>query len=724
MNLFRSERYQERGGHIAEMRRRQFGRTQVNDAIESILKADKDYPLIQLWFGDPSAYPGLDAYERVHSFLRMFINFHSPSDYSRYMLNGYGPFVDQLRKGSSRHEEGYVRLPLQDVAVYITPGVAGALRMICPAILLPPGARDGERDNVVMPKYTYLSHMAEAAFALSEVRTCRLDRSGYIDLDHLGSIMDRNTMAVMLATVGNPLSVATPPELFDDMIRLVRRKMEEYNHPIVVVADVIYEFFRRRRAERIDAIQRVARLGLDVPIIETSSFSKGMAMAGQRVGFFRFYWAEDTDFRDARHDALLALEAIYGTTLDPVSSLLQKALGELYSAINYRRHKEEDVATTAAVLTALDELTKMKGRGDTFTMMPDEVPEEILRKVGADPGVWFTTSAVAKRTRKLASECLRGYDIDMKTERVEQIGQTLKRSGLIEEKVITVGRDRMMEILLASVVRYSNPEGKLIAALKEGLRKNGATVSDSAVLGGVRAQMAALCGVPPIPDDPDIMASDIRKQEDEEQEVRLVLYKLKDGVEVPAVKRKQDGQLDLYGIATDPKYPTYEDWKSISRRCGIPTEDELYERFKTARREEVFSRVDFLATEFEKLRQEKLGISMYPGYYDAHGNLDTSMISGFYLLVRFDLLGDSPCQAAEVVQLCNSLGLPLLGTTPGEVFLTLPDRETEKSYIRIVALLPKAEAERVVEIVRTIAIELAHEEALRSASPGHDDPAE
>ncbi len=731
--LFRSVRYQERGSHIEEMNRRQFGRTKVNEVVDGILREEKDYPLIPLWFGDPSAYAGLDAYEGVHRFLRRYINFHKPSDYSRYMLAGYGPLVDQIRRGTTTDNIGFSMLTRrgtgvkdadqselteeQEIGVYMTPGVAGALRIISPALFLPPG-EDGKHDNVIMPTLTYLSHAAEAALALAEVRKCRLDRDGILDLEHLESLIDNNTRAVVLATVGNPLSVAMSPSKFDELLRLLERKSVEVGHPIVLVADVIYEFFRRNRDECIDPIKRVIELGLDVMVIDTSSESKGLAMAGQRVGWFRCHCPKNSRFADAMGDLVKALDAVYGTLLDPVSSLLQKALGELYLSINFRRYKEEDLAPIAAVLVAMDELTKMAGRGDSFTLMPDEVPEDILRMVGADPAAWFTTSAIAKRCRKLASESLGGYDVDMKTSRVEEIGSVLKESGLIEERVITLERKAMFDILLSSVMKHSVARQKMQAGIRAGLDDSGAELSDAAIRTILDAQIAALTMSPAGGDDPSLKElSGPQPQEGDQSAVRLTLYRLRKGLAIPPVKRKEDGQLDLYGISSNPKYPSYEEWKSTAELCGVKREDHLYRSFKDERRREVFRRIDFMATEIEKLRQERLRIYMHPSIYGPKGDLQLERINTFYLLVGFDHLKDSACQAAEVVRLCHTLGLPLLGITPGEVFLSVEDQIEDRSYFRIVALQPIEEARMVIDVLRTIALELAHEEALRSAPP-------
>lgn len=292
-NPFKSGRYGPRAAHLVEMNKNIFTRTSADEAYQRVIREHPELVNPTNWFnmsfGDPAAY-GLDAYDGVTRFMRRFINFEKPSAYSKYEFFGDSLLIEQLRMGTTDHEKDYASVP-SHVAVFMAPGVAGSLRLICPAIFLP-YRQDSERDNVIVPKWTYLSHMAEAALAQAEVRCCNLEKNGQLNLAHMAELMDCNTRAVILSTVGNPLAIAIDHGRYDRMLELIYSKMVEFNHPIPVIADVIYEHFRRpSNGERLDALQKHLKLGLikgfDVPIFETSSFSKMFAMAAQRFGYFR-----------------------------------------------------------------------------------------------------------------------------------------------------------------------------------------------------------------------------------------------------------------------------------------------------------------------------------------------------------------------------------------------------------------------------------------------------
>jgi len=721
--VFKSDRMRgPRGEHLADMRRREFGKTPVDDRINDIRKVSVNpVRVLDMCFGDPSRYPDMGPYDGVHRFLRRYLNFHdNPRACASYDIWGDSEFTGQMRRGSANIEEGDLEVP-KHVAVYPTAGVAGALRMILPAIILPPG-EDGVRDNVIVPKWTYLSHSAEAAFALGEVRSCALDRKGQVDLDHLFKIMDSNTQAVILATVGNPLGTAMSPELFDEMVLRVHAKMLEFNHPIIVIADTIYEHFRRRREERIDAIQRVLRLGLEVPIIETSSFSKMFAMPGYRLGFYRALWRVGGDFPDEREDFFTALNTVYGTTLCPVPNIIQKAVGSLYAAIQSKLPVEEELAPVAAVLVSLKDLRENRGGGDTHTMMPEEVPEEIVRRLGFDPEVWFTTSAIAKRTRKLANPELGKYNVDIDTSKVEEIGEILEKAGYIEKTQIRVSRSKMVDILTASILKFGRLEHQLYIGMENSIMKHNIRLTDNERRWIIEDQMDVVLKA--TLRDPDEVRGEVRgvqeefailapaKLERENEMVTLTFYKLMDSARVPNIPRTEDNKLVLEGISQKDY-----SWVQFAKACNLPTEDALYEHMKKGKRANFELRTDYFLRGLDQMGKEGLGVYLHPAYYDDEGNLAPERLNSFYVLFGFQKLKGGSCQSADLVSKCDELGKPLLKFTPGEVFLPADDRGPEDSYIRAVTLDSTDKIDEVLGLIRHIATYLAAGEIMPYQPP-------
>ncbi len=614
---FRSLRYQERGRHLHEMGQRQFGTTDVSRVVAEARHRNHNAKVWELWFGDPSAYPNLDPFDRFHAHIKRWLNFHSAADYSRYMLNGYSPLVEQLRRGSVGLD--YIDVP-HDVDTRVTSGVAGALRMICPALLLPPD--DDAVDNVIVPKWTYLSHTAEAALAMAHVKSCQLDNVGQPDLDHLATIIDDDTRMLILATVGNPLATAISPEHFDELLRVVHTKMLEFNHPIVVVADVIYEHFRRN-GNRIDAIQRALHLarddGLLVPVIETSSFSKLMAMAGQRIGFYRALLHGPDKFREELGDMRDSLAHIYGTSLCPVSSLLQMGLGSLYVSINTNAHIEEELAPLAAILTAVDNLTKLSGLGHTSTFLTPDTSEEFINVLGVvsecqlDPKTCFTKTKILKRAKKLAQDSFQKYGIDIDLV-LPDILDRLQRADFlecIEVKLTQKQKEKILQIVALKSLAGSEHCSDLQSYL--------------AMAGEIETSLKGE------------FSSGFVEHGSEIQILRF--YKLKKSV--PALERTADGRLVLYGISTKPEFDSK--WLDIACLCDISSEDQLYVEHKEKMRARVFERVDYFLTQLDQMRKEGLGIYLHPAYYDEQGELDVTRVNAFYILWGFEALRKNKC---------------------------------------------------------------------------------
>lgn len=708
--VFRSERYQStRGAPLSEMHEREFGTSPVDDLLgEIILKNPNNPPEVyNLSFGDPSIYPGMGPYEGVHRFMRRRLNFNdNPLACARYAFYGDPVFVAQMRQASADIEKGDLKVPTH-VAVYPGAGVAGCLRMIMPAVLLPPG-EDGTRDNVILPKWTYLSHSAEVTMALANVKTCQLMQDGQVDLAHMEQQIDRNTQMVLFATVGNPLAIAMKPQLFDDLLLLVTKKMDEFNHPIVVVADTIYEHFRRCKDEHIDAIQRVMRLGLEVPVIDTTSFSKMFGIPGYRLAYYRAYWKPDGKFQDERYDFFKALSIVYGTTLCTVPSIVQMGVGELFTAIRSGQPVEEELAPVAATLLSIKDLHEKHGGGDTHTMIPEMVIEEVIFRLGMDPKIWFTTSAIAKRARKLFNQELGKYNKDIFTSVVENIGERLIHAGLIEKRELIVTQKMMLDLLNASIIKHGQIEHIWEMAFNEEREVDPSLHITQAQQKNLywrfvkNVDQAARLSTEEALHDINLCKSILSvadtKSGVHSDHINLVFYRLINPEKVPKPPRIKDGKILLEGISKNDY-----GWSDIARDCGVPFERDLYRAHKLSKRSNFEERTDFFLRGLDAMKRNGLGVYLHPCYYDQNGDLVPERVNTFYILFGFNKLMGSKYQAAEMLSLCVELGLPLLKCTPGEVFQSHQDRNFDDSYIRIVTLDSLEKIEQILDIIHQVA---------------------
>jgi len=681
---FKSAYWRERGLHLARIPDYAFNRTDVHDILakaneEIIRRADirigRKYPLIEGRLGDPTQYPGLGASLQWDRFSNRVRKFYTRHELENYSLTGDDNLIKLLRMGW-RGAPGYQRVP-KEVVIYMTDGVAGALRLITDALVLPPPRKilsssecaeyerihatphaaltEADIDklkawsgslvpppvNVVMPVWTYVSHLAETVRAHGNIKTCGITPAGQVDAASLEHAIDQNTRAVLFATVGNPLSVAMEPAVFDDILRVVRDKMKEYNHSIVVLADTIYEHFRRDPASRIDPIQRALHLDNGVPVVELSSFSKMMGIPGLRVGYPRIWW-DPSSFADERHDFLLSLEWLYWPTLGQVSTDVQRTLAELYTAVRNDYPVEEKLAPIAAILCALKELNATKGR-----------------ESGSSDTGYFSARAIADSARKLANNSLAKYDIDLSPDLVRDFLSLLSRPeiGLVDAKEGDPTRYKL-KVEIPPVPRDGN--GQLI-----------------------------LCSL----------------SEDPERRYSLS----EDHHWKGTAKMIQEGCDSIVAGINKAGGTTSEDlkWKAILEECGIETEGDVYREDKRTKRDTALERVTYFATELDRLRSE--GIYLHPAYYGPDGELDLNRLNAFYILWGFDRL-NSPSleasQAALFAQRCVDLGLPIVANTPAELFLPPEERGKDRTYMRTVALQGEIEMNRMLSIIYDVARDL------------------
>jgi len=487
---FKTSEYRQNAEHIALIRQAAFNRTPVNDIIdryvstcssmgEAKLEDGRD-PVKYSTFGDPARYPGIGTHRGYKRFERRCAYFLGSNESNCYNPDGNKALKSRIRDGwkddpVSRSEDGSVKKQIsEDVGVYMTSGSAGAMRLLSDALIFPPVPRfsgadipelenllrtrfeRGEvpseeerrilfaltedyrrldvRGNVVMPLWTYSSHLAEVFRAHGQVRTCELTPDGQIDVDSLERSIDHNTKAVLFATVGNPLCTAMEPDRFDKILMAVRLKMDQLKKPIVVIADTIYEHFRRIPGTRIDPIRRAMAIDNGVPVIDISSFSKMMVLAGARVGFIRHFWPKDS-YPDYRHDFLRALELLYWPTLCPVANQPQLALGELYAAINRKDPIEEDLAPLAAMLTTLKIMAESRGSGIKSVFFSNAEVMVRMKELGVEDG-YFLDSTVATQTRKLANQQLQGYAFDVNQDKMAELMEKARKAGIIEIKMV------------------------------------------------------------------------------------------------------------------------------------------------------------------------------------------------------------------------------------------------------------------------------------------------
>ena len=292
-------------------------RTDVNAAIERAKKLAKP-DVIDARLGDPSVF-GLGPYGRYAAHVAQAMR--NPKAWSYTDSRGLGELREVLAQGNPEFgKNGY---SISSDNVFIGPGISGVARSLFTAMI-------NKGDEVAIPEWSYIIYFAEAALSQAKVANVRLTQTGQVDLDHLEDSIGPKTKAVFITTVGNPLGVAISHESFERVAEIVNRKEREFNHPIWLVCDTIYENFRTL-SEPIDPIEKVldgSRLG---PTVDFYSISKTIAAPAARLGWMRI--AEGSDFKEETAEFIESLARLYQPTLGMAPAAFQLGLANLYQEI-------------------------------------------------------------------------------------------------------------------------------------------------------------------------------------------------------------------------------------------------------------------------------------------------------------------------------------------------------------------------------------------------------
>lgn len=297
-----------------------------NDVLPALGRANAAGRLIiPSQLGDPVAH-GLHAYDPFMRYLAE--EFSNPKKLGYNDSCGYPQLRQALSDGNVEFGTTGYRLPPE--RVIIEAGISGAVRSMM-AVLINNG------DEVIIPKWSYTLYLAEAELAEAKVKNVELNSRGTVDLNHLRDSITDKTKAVFITTMGNPLGVAMDSTMFCDIIDIVNSKEKQFNHPIYLVADIIYEGFRQ--GSPIDPILLSMQAGRIGPTIELYSISKLMASPGIRLGWMRIYHSGES-FSDEVHAFTQACSILLQPGLGAASTPAQIALFRTYDELSNSAKRE------------------------------------------------------------------------------------------------------------------------------------------------------------------------------------------------------------------------------------------------------------------------------------------------------------------------------------------------------------------------------------------------
>ncbi len=241
--------------------------------------------------------------------------------------------------------------------VLITSGTSEGIELALTAIV-------DEGEEVLVPSPTYPLYTAVLAKIGAHPAYYRTDhtREWQPDLDHLRSLINAKTRALVVIDPNNPTGAIYPEAMRRALIALADE------HGLVILADEVYGDLAYD-----GAVPPMAALDNEAPIISYSSLSKAYLAPGWRAGWMAVGSSPGLD------PALAAIKKLADGRLcspGPMQYAVTAALtGDRSHQVSFRRQLRERAELTTARMNAIPGMSCVAPRGAFYAMPKVELPK-------------------------------------------------------------------------------------------------------------------------------------------------------------------------------------------------------------------------------------------------------------------------------------------------------------------------------------------------------------
>lgn len=236
----------------------------IRNIVDSMkLTPNPKKEMIALSIGDPTVFGNLSVHEEIETSVIKSIK--------QCKYNGYAPSVGyELSRKAVAEYVSTENSKVEAKDIVLTSGCSGALDL-CITCLANPG------QNILIPRPGFSIYKTLAKSLSINVKHYNLlpEKSWEIDIDHLESLIDENTAAIVLNNPSNPCGSVYSKEHLQDVLKIC----ELYKVP--VISDEIYEHFVFSGSE----YHSLASLTETVPILSCSGLTKRFLVPGWRLGW-------------------------------------------------------------------------------------------------------------------------------------------------------------------------------------------------------------------------------------------------------------------------------------------------------------------------------------------------------------------------------------------------------------------------------------------------------
>ncbi|CAD5223258.1 unnamed protein product [Bursaphelenchus xylophilus] len=218
---------------------------------------------IRLNLGDPTLTGNLPPSQAAIDAIHEVVDAHKH--------DGYGPAVGVAEARDAVVEKfstPEARFTADDVI--LASGASHALDMAIVALADP-----GENILVPAPGFPLYNTLCQPNGIHTKQYNLKMNDGGLIDLEHLESLIDADTRAIIVNNPSNPTGVVFPKHHLEQILRLA------FKHKLVIIADEIYGDLTYDGA----VFHPMATLSPKVPIISVDGIAKRYLVPGWRLGW-------------------------------------------------------------------------------------------------------------------------------------------------------------------------------------------------------------------------------------------------------------------------------------------------------------------------------------------------------------------------------------------------------------------------------------------------------
>ncbi|CAL8102320.1 unnamed protein product [Orchesella dallaii] len=305
-NVIGTEHALQQRKNVWNVRSSEFAKSTFNP-IRSIVDSMKLEPhpekyMIALSIGDPTIFGNLKPHEAIIEAIQNAI--------TSMKFNGYAPTVGYGEARAAVAE--YYSTPSSPVSpndVILCSGCSHALDLCISAV-----ASRGQ--NILMPRPGFSIYRTLAnGYGISTKHYNLLpEKSWEVDLDHLESLIDKNTAAIVVNNPSNPCGSVYSEQHLRDILAIAERNC------VPIIADEIYDFFVFKG----EVFHPLATLSTNVPILSCSGLTKRFLVPGWRMGWILIHDRNNVFASEVRGALQSLSQRIIGS-----NTLVQGALPEI-----------------------------------------------------------------------------------------------------------------------------------------------------------------------------------------------------------------------------------------------------------------------------------------------------------------------------------------------------------------------------------------------------------